>query len=419
LNLAAPFAVGLCHPAPSDIIASKLDASLRRLIHFRPFAPGSARGHYTLSREGMLDVANPLWDWFPAARVVDRAAAIVVAELGQNHNGSLALAEQLVDAAAWAGADAVKLVKRDLDCELSRDARLRPYDSRHAFGRTYGEHRAALELTLDDHAALAARARRHGLLCIGTGCDTPSVEGYVRIGVDALKIASRDVDNLPLVDFVAARGLPVLMSTGMSSLEEVDAAAEVLNEHGARWAVLHCTSLYPTPLEAAHLNSIPTLADRYGVPVGFSDHSQGILIAPSAVALGARVIEKHLTLDRSARGSDHACSLEPDELRELIANIRAVEAALGDRRKPVPAAVAPIRARLGRSLVACVAIPAGTRIEAQMLTLKCPGDGLRWSERAAVIGRRAARDIAADEMLALGDVEAGRAPNKRSLKSRG
>jgi sialic acid synthase SpsE len=351
-------------------------------------------------------VINPLWNWFPAPTNRSQNGAIVVAEIGQNHNGSRRLAEQLVDAAAWAGADAVKLVKRDLESELSRDARERPYESRHAYGRTYGEHRAALELSIDDHAALAQRARRHGLLCIGTGCDMASVDAYCRIGVDGLKIASRDVDNLPLVDSIAARGLPVLMSTGMSPLEEIDAAAEVLSSHRARWGVLHCTSLYPTPLEDVHLRSIQTLAERYQVPVGFSDHSSGILVAPLAVAFGALVIEKHLTLDRAAQGSDHACSLEPDQLREMIGNLRAAETALGAASKPIPAAVTPIRARLGRSLVARVAIPAGTRIAAEMLTLKCPGDGIHWTERGAVIGRLASRDIAADELLSRHDVAA-------------
>ncbi len=343
---------------------------------------------------------------------------MVVAEIGQNHNGRLALAEQLIDAAAWAGADAVKLVKRDLDCELSRDARLRVYDSRHAYGRTYGEHRAALELSVDDHAALVERTRRHGMLCIGTGCDLPSVDAFCRIGVDALKIASRDVDNLPLVDSIASRGLPALMSTGMSPFEEIDAAAEVLTSHRARWGVLHCTSLYPTPMEDVHLQSLTTLAARYGVPVGFSDHSPGILVAPAAVALGAQVIEKHLTLDRTAKGSDHACSLEPDELRELIGNIRTVEAALGHASKPVPATVAPVRARLGRSLVALVAIPAGTRIEIEMLTLKCPGDGLRWTERGALVGQRAIRDIDADTLLSIADVGANAARPGVRVKSR-
>lgn len=353
----------------------------------------------------MLCVNNPVANWFVACRPPAHHGAIVVAEIGQNHNGSRELAAQLIDAAAWAGADAVKLVKRDLDCELSRDARRRRYDSRHSYGRTYGEHRAALELTVEDHAALVARARKHGLLCIGTGCDLPSVEAFCQIEVDALKIASRDVDNLPLVESIAARRLPVFMSTGMSHWEEIDAAVEVLSERNDRWGVLHCTSLYPTPLEDVHLRTIPTLAARYQAPVGLSDHSPGILVAPTAVALGAVIIEKHLTLDRAAKGSDHACSLEPDELREMIGNIRAVETALGNAAKTLPGEVEEVRARLGRSLVARQAIPRGARIEAGMLTLKCPGDGLRWSERERLIGRRTVRAIEADEMILADDVD--------------
>lgn len=345
-------------------------------------------------------------EWFEHRGAASHDGALVVAEIGQNHNGSRALAEQLIDAAAWAGADAVKLVKRDLDCELSRDARLRVYESRHAYGRTYGEHRAALELTIDDHAALVARARQHGLLCIGTGCDLPSVAAFCEIGVDALKIASRDVDNLPLVESIATRKLPVLMSTGMSTLTEIDAAAEVLEAERARWAVLHCTSLYPTPMQEVHLHALASLAERYRVPVGFSDHSPGILVAPAAVALGAVVIEKHLTLDRTAKGSDHACSLEPDELRVMIAQIRTLETAMGRPGKSLPDDVQAVRARLGRSLVARRAIPAGTRIEPEMLTLKCPGNGLHWQDRGLIVGRRATRDIPADEMLCLADVEA-------------
>jgi sialic acid synthase len=347
--------------------------------------------------------------------LIDHTGALVVAEIGQNHNGSLALAEQLIDAAAWAGADAVKLVKRDMECELSRDARRRAYDSRHSYGRTYGEHRAALELSIEDHAALVARARKHGLLCIGTGCDLPSVEAFCQIEVDALKIASRDVDNLPLVDVIASRRLPVFMSTGMSSLEDIDAAAEVLGEHNDRWAVLHCTSLYPTPLEDVHLRTIATLAARYQVPVGFSDHSPGILVAPAAVAMGAVIIEKHLTLDRAAKGSDHACSLEPDELREMIGNIRAVESALGNAEKTLPTQINEVRSRLGRSLVARVAIPRGAKIDADMLTLKCPGDGLRWSQRDLLIGRHAVRAIEADEMIVAEDV--GIASGRRSVEA--
>jgi sialic acid synthase len=330
--------------------------------------------------------------------------SLVVAELGQNHNGSLQLAEELIDAAAWTGADAIKLVKRDLESELSREARARRYESRHAFGPTYGEHRQALELSPEEHATLARRARRHGLIYIATACDSPSARLLEELNVDALKIASRDLNNLPLVRDVAGGRKPLILSTGMADLAEVDAAVNVAREAGCPFALLQCTSLYPTPASDVHLRSMATLAARYGVPVGLSDHTTGILLAPVAVALGAVIIEKHLTLDRNLKGTDHACSLEPDEFRQLVSNVREVESALGRADKPVAEGVASVRVKLGRSLVTRVPLAAGTRIEEPMLALKCPGDGLSWLDRQHIVGRRLKRDLAADEKLTVEDV---------------
>jgi sialic acid synthase len=338
-------------------------------------------------------------------RFSSRGPALIVAELGQNHNGSLLLAEQLIDAAAWAGADAVKFVKRDLESELSREARGRRYDSRHAFGSTYGEHRRALELSADDHAILAARVRRHGLVYIATACDLPSAALLEHLHVDAFKIASRDLNNLPLLRCVAARQKPVVLSTGMADLTEIDAAADVLRGSGCSFCLLQCTSLYPTPVSEIHLRSMSTLAARYGVAVGFSDHSTGILLPPVAVAMGAAMVEKHLTLDRNLKGTDHACSLEPDEFRQLVANVREVETALGRADKPLAKGVAAVRSKLGRSLVTRLPLTAGTRIEEPMLVLKCPGDGLSWLDRRRVVGRRLKRDLAADEKLTAEDVD--------------
>ncbi len=330
--------------------------------------------------------------------------AVLVAEIGQNHNGRLELAEHLVDAAAFAGVDAVKLTKRDLECDLSAEARLSRYETRHAFGPTYGAHRTALELSAEDYAKLARRARDHGLAFFSTACDAPSADMLWSIGVDAFKIASRDLGNLPLLEHVARFGRPMVLSTGMSNLRQIDAAADTLRRCRAEFVLLQCTSLYPAPYEEAHLRSMGTLAARYRVPVGFSDHTPGILLPPVAVAMGAVMVEKHLTLDRSLKGTDHACSLEPEELRQMVAAVRQVEEALGRADKPIAPGVEAVKAKLGRSLVTRVALPAGTRIEEPMLTLKCPGDGLSWSERGLVVGRRLRRSVAADEKLSFRDV---------------
>jgi len=346
-----------------------------------------------------------------AIQLVDRrpvggdAPTLVIAEIGQNHNGRIELAEQLVDAAAWAGADAIKTVKRDLARELTAAARRRRYDSPHAFGDTYGEHREALELSVDAHAALAERARRHGMSFIATVCDVPSAEQLRDVGVDAFKIASRDLNNLPLVATVARYGRPVILSTGMSSLSDIDAAVAALRRADCPYAILQCTSLYPTPDADVHLRSMAGLVERYKAPVGFSDHTLGTVIAAAAVALGASIIEKHFTLDRTLKGTDHACSAQPEELATLVENIRRVEAALGRSDKPLVDGVEAVRQKLGRSLVTRERLPAGTVLDESMLTLKSPGDGIAWSERGAVVGRRLLRDLAEDEVLRRDDLE--------------
>ncbi len=329
--------------------------------------------------------------------------ALVVAEIGQNHNGRPDLAKQLVDAAAWAGADAVKFTKRDLDCELSSEARDCPYIGPHAFGATYGEHRRALELSAADYRTLVCRARHHQLLAFGTACDSPSAQLLAELGCEVIKIASRDLSNAPLLEHVAEMGRPIFLSTGMSDLAEVDAAVRTVRRQGAPLVVFQCTSLYPAPYEVAHLRSLATLAARYHTPVGFSDHTLGRLLAPVAVALGAVVIEKHITLDRRLKGTDHAVSLEPEEFRRLIADVRDVEAALGRADKPLVHEVAPIRARLGRSLVTSAPLAEGARLDESMLVLKCPGDGLAWSKRQRFIGRRAKRPLAANQKLSPDD----------------
>lgn len=337
-------------------------------------------------------------------RVGDGFPTFVVAEIGQNHNGSRALAEELIDAAAWAGADAVKVVKRDLGCELTTAARIRRYDSPHSFGPTYGQHREALELSFDDYAALAQRARSHGLQFVATVCDLPSACGMARVGVDAYKIASRDLNNLPLLEHVCRLGKPVILSTGMSTWEEIDAAVRVVRRGHCTFAVLQCTSLYPTPDEQVHLRSMATLRQRYQTAVGFSDHTLGTAIATAAVALGASIVEKHFTLDRTMKGTDHACSAEPQELFDLIQQLRRVEAALGRDDKPPTGAVAATKRKLGRSVVTRSPLTAGTVLDETMVTLKSPGEGVSWTDRSRVLGRKLLRDIAADELVLPSDV---------------
>lgn len=331
-------------------------------------------------------------------------AALIVAEIGQNHDGDLRQALDLVDAAAWAGADAVKVVKRDLDCELTQLAKMQPYDSPHAFGNTYGQHREKLELSHEDHRAIAERIREHGLIYCCTACDLPSIELMSRFDVDIFKVASRDLGNHPLLARLVRDGRPIFLSTGMSDWEEIEAAVSRLRVARAPFALLQCTSLYPTPVQHAELACIEGFRRRFDCLVGFSDHTPGILLAPVAVALGSSIIEKHITLDRRAKGSDHAASLEPEEMRQLVQHVREVESAIGTGTKSLIPQVLPMRAKLGRSLVTMQPLAAGTTIDASMLTLKSPGNGVAWSDRHLLIGRRLRHDLPADSTLRLEDL---------------
>ncbi len=363
----------------------------------------------------------------PGRRVGAGQPCYVVAEVGQNHNGRMALARRLIDGVARSGADAVKFCKRHLPSELTGQAARRPYIGPQSFGPTYGEHRRALELSPQQHAELMEQAsgfrlqasaeaqagdpsrslkpEARSLTYFATACDARSVDDLEAIGVPCYKIASRDLTNLPLLDHVARTGKPVILSCGMDSLDEISQALDTLRMHHDQIVLLHCTSAYPTPYEDVNLRAMETLRREFDVLVGLSDHSIGLAVPLAAVALGAVLIEKHVTLGRRMKGTDHPCSLELAELAEMVRGIRAIETALGDGVKRVPASVTTSKARLGRSVVSRCEIPRGTRVTEDMLCLKCAGGGLTWFDRKRLVGRVARRDIEVDETLGVGDVE--------------
>jgi sialic acid synthase len=333
----------------------------------------------------------------------------VVAEVGQNHNGRMAFARRLIDAVAQSGADAIKFCKRHLPSELTRAASRRPYVGPQSFAPTYGEHRRALELTSAQHAALKhyALAQRsdRSLTYFATACDPPSVDDLEAIGVPFYKVASRDLTNLPLLDYVARAGKPVILSCGMDSLDEISQALDTVRMHHDQIVLLHCISAYPAPFADVNLRAMETLRREFDVLVGLSDHSIGTAIPLAAAALGAVLIEKHVTISRRLKGTDHACSVEPHELAQIVAGIRAIEQALGDGVKRVAASVAAAKAKLSRSVVSRCEIRRGTRVTEDMLCLKCAGGGLTWFDRKRIVGRVARRDIDPDEALTASDVE--------------
>ena len=334
-------------------------------------------------------------------RVVgENAPVFVIAEAGINHNGSRDLAFELIDVAADAGCDAVKFQKRTPRAMLSGEAYGKPYaNGGNSYGRTYGEHRERLELDANDYRALSDYARARSILFMASAWDHPSVGLLESLDVPAHKIGSPDMTNLPLCAHVASLGKPVILSTGMSELWEVDAAVHVIRAADPPLILLHCVSVYPAPFDSLRLRCISMLRKRYGVTVGYSGHEPGYHAVLAAVALGARVIEKHFTLDRTMKGGDHGISLEPEELEEMVERIRETDMALqGDEKYLLPDEI-PSRRKLGKSLTARVPIRKGTTLTAEMLTCKSPATGVSPILFSKMIGRAVVQDISENSVI--------------------
>ncbi len=348
----------------------------------------------------------------PNGRKIGRGEpCFVVAEIGQNHQGDAYTALRLIKAAHEAGVDAVKFCKRDIPSDLTREAHKQPYDNPHSFGATYGEHREVLELSIEEYAQLKKRTTYNEWpeVFFATVCDITSVNQIEEhINPPMYKIASRDIDNLPLIDYVATCHKPVILSSGMGSRDDVLRALEAVRRHHDQMIVLYCVSEYPTPIGHIDLRQIERMESIYDCPIGISDHSPGIVVAQTAAVMGAVMVEKHLTLARAMKGTDHAASLEPDGMARLVRNIRIGEQLQCPKAEKETIerelATAETRRKLGRSLVARGTIEPGEMITEGMLTLKSPGTGLRWGERWAVIGHKAVRYILPGALIVESDV---------------
>ena len=339
-------------------------------------------------------------------RVGGGGAPLIVAEAGVNHNGSPDLALQLVDAAAAAGADAVKFQTFSADALVGADAPQAGYQRERAPAASQLAMLRPLELPSEAWATIRDRARSRGILFFSTPFDLGSVRLLVDLGVPAIKVGSGDLTNLVLLRAAAAHGVPILLSTGMATLDEVDAAVRDLHAHGdPPLVLLHCTSAYPARAEDANLRAMATLRDRFGVPVGYSDHTLGIATAIAAAGLGAAVIEKHLTLDRSLRGPDHAASLDPGEFGHLVEAIREVHAALGDGVKAPRPGEEEMRRVARRSLVVTRSVDAGEVLRESDLDAMRPADGISPLRLDEVIGRRVARSLDRGAVLHDEDLE--------------
>ena len=320
------------------------------------------------------------------ARIIGPGEPVfVIAEIGGNHGGRLDLALEMIEAAATAGADAVKFQTYRTGAMLS--ARSRYYDEL-----------AAEELTPSDLAVLKLKAEEHGLIFFSTAFDFDSVDALEALGVDLFKIASGDINNLPLIGVVAQTKKPLILSTGAAEIDEIQTAIDFARTAGADdIALMQCTVSYPCPDDQINLRAIPALIEAFNLPVGFSDHSLGIDLALGAVALGASFVEKHFTIDRSLPGGDNEMSIMPKELEALVRGAARIHRALGDGRKRVMPVEAPLQTAIRRSLVAAVDIPEKTVLGPEHLALRRPGDGEPPETYFEVVDRIAKADIKADE----------------------
>jgi len=330
---------------------------------------------------------------------------LIIAEAGVNHNGDLNLAKQLVDAAAVAGADWVKFQTFNADHLVTRMAKKADYQTQSTDNKeSQHEMLCRLELTEAMHHELIAHCKTRNIGFLSTGFDIESVDLLVSFGQERFKIPSGEITNLPYLRHIGQLGKTVILSTGMSTLGNIEAAIDVLEQAGtprAKLTVLHCTTEYPTPMAEVNLRAMQSIKTAFGVAVGYSDHTQGIEVAIAAVAMGATVIEKHFTLDRNLPGPDHQASLEPAELTAMVTAIRNIEVALGDGIKRLTSSEARNRPVVRKSLVASQAIKVGEVFTAENMTTKRPGTGISpmlWDE---VLGKTAQRDFLADELIEL------------------
>ena len=328
---------------------------------------------------------------------------LIIAEAGVNHNGDLLLAKQLIDVAAEAGADYVKFQTFSADRIVSQSASKAEYQQQMTdASETQYEMLKRLELSNEMHLELIKHCEEQSIKFLSTGFDVESVDLLVELGIDLIKIPSGEINNLPYLRYIGSLGLPVILSTGMSTMDEIGNALTVLEGSGlsrSQVTVLHCTTEYPTPTVEVNLRALNSINKTFGVIVGYSDHTVGIEVSIAAVALGASVIEKHFTLDRSLPGPDHKASLEPNELIALVKAIRNIEDSLGSGIKE-PALSEIKNLRIARkSIMAKQQITKGEILSTTNLIVKRPGDGISPMHWDLLVGQIASRDYLPDEMI--------------------
>jgi sialic acid synthase SpsE len=331
-------------------------------------------------------------------RVGPGEPCFIVAEAGINHNGDVKLASELVHAAAEAGADAIKFQTHFPEHEMLRDGATAAY-----VGESLFDLLTRTAISRDDHFTLRELAAKKGITFLSTPFSREAADFLETVGVAAFKTGSGELTNLPLQQHIAKKGKPMIISTGMSTPEEIDRTVQAVRAAGVPFALMHCTSTYPTPYEHVQLDCIPGLQQKYGVPVGFSDHTLGNFMAFGAAAIGANLFEKHFTVSRSLPGPDQSGSMEPSELAELVKGIRSLERARGAAKKIQPGEQ-DVRNMALHSVVSVRDIAAGAVIGADDVWAKRPGTGIPARQLGEIVGRKAARAITKDRLIAWDDL---------------
>lgn len=338
-------------------------------------------------------------------------ATYIIGEIGQNHNGSVDIAKLIIDLISRPVVEtefnlllkpmnAVKLTKRDLSEELSASQMNRPYINENSFGTTYGEHRKALELSDEQHFEVYKYAKQKGLDFVETLCAIGCLSMLKYFSPDILKVASRDLTNLPLLEAIAETKIPIILSTGMADKVDLDNALSVIAKHHENISILHCVSQYPTNPNNLNLLTIKYLQENYGkYTIGFSDHTIGISAPVAAVAMGARIIEKHITIDRRMKGTDQKGSLGPDGVSRMIRDIRLTELSVGKKELFVEPSVESARIKLERSVATKHDMKKGDVIKLEDIHLLSPGDGVKWVDKDTIIGKTLISDVPKNEII--------------------
>lgn len=330
----------------------------------------------------------------------DAADCYCIAEIGHNHQGKLKTCMEMFKVAKECGADAVKLQKRDNRNLYTKAGYEKPYDNENSYGATYGEHREALEFGEVEYRELKAYAQEIGVTLFATAFDFGSVDFLAKLEMPAFKVASGDLKNIPLLTYMAQVGKPIILSTGGGSMEDVNRAYDAIMPINPQLCVLQCTAGYPAAFEELNLKVITTFRERFPqTVVGLSSHDNGIAMAVAAYMLGARVVEKHFTLNHTWKGTDHAFSLEPIGFQKMVRDLRRVRVAMGDGVKRVYESEVTPMVKMGKQLVAARDLPAGHAIRREDISIKSPGGGLQPYEIDKVIGRTTRTALKADDAI--------------------